>query len=214
MSIPPLKITGIILAAGLSRRMGTVKSLLPFGDTLLLDRVIENAYQSELANLVVVLGYEAEGIREKINFQESQIIINPDYKMGQSSSLRAGLGAVPDDSNGAMFLLGDQPFVGKKIINDLIRAFEERPSNLIIPTCLGKRGNPVLAHRAIFQIIQEITGDTGARVLFHSLKEQIREVEVSDPGIHLDVDTIEDYQQLLQRCHLETKGMNIPLGLK
>lgn len=191
-----MKITGIILAAGLSRRMGTVKSLLPFGDALLLDRVIDNAHQSELASLIVVLGHEAERVRESIDFKESRVIFNPDYRMGQSSSLRAGLGAVPDDSDGAMFLLGDQPFVGSKIIDGLIRAFKEQPSHLIIPTWCGKRGNPVLAHRSIFHMIRGITGDTGARVLFHSLKEQMREVEVADPGIHLDVDTIEDYRKL------------------
>lgn len=178
--------------------MGTVKSLLPFGEALLLDRVIENAHQSGLASLIVVLGHEADKIRERINFKESQVIFNPDYSMGQSSSLRAGLDVVPDDADGAMFLLGDQPFVGTKIIDGLIRAFEEQPANLIIPTCRGKRGNPVVAHRSIFPMIKGITGDTGARVLFPSLKGQMREVEVSDPGIHLDIDTIEDYRKLIR----------------
>lgn len=192
--------------------MGTVKSLLPFGDALLLDRVIENAHQSELASLIVVLGHEAERVRERINFKESQVIFNPDYSMGQSSSLRVGLGAVPDESDGAMFLLGDQPFVGVKIIDGLIRAFKEQPSHLIIPTCRGKRGNPVLAHRSIFHMIQGITGDTGARVLFHSLKEQMREVEVSDPGIHLDVDTIEDYRKLSRITGSNQGRRNSPLG--
>lgn len=191
-----LKITGIILAAGSSRRMGTVKSLLPWGKSFLLDRVIENAHQSELANLIVVLGFEAESILERINFRDSRVIINPDYSMGQSSSLRVGLGGVPADSDGAMFLLGDQPFIGPRIIDSLIRAFRKQPANLIIPTFQGKRGNPVLTPRSIFELVQEITGDTGARVLFSSLKEQILEVEVFDPGIHLDVDTIEDYRRL------------------
>ncbi len=191
-----LKITGIILAAGSSRRMGTVKSLLPWGKSFLLDKVIENAQQSELANLIVVLGFKAESILEKINFRDSRVIINPDYSMGQSSSLRAGLGGVPADSDGAMFLLGDQPFIGPTIIDSLILALQKQPANLIIPTFQGKRGNPVLAHRSIFELVREITGDTGARVLFSSLKEQIQEVEVFDQGIHLDMDTIEDYRRL------------------
>jgi len=191
-----LNITGIILAAGLSRRMGTVKPLLPWGESFLLDRVIENAHQSELANLIVVLGHEAESILKKINFKDSRVIVNPDYSMGQSSSLGAGLGGVPADSDGAMFLLGDQPFIGPKIIDSLIGALQKQPANLIIPTFQGKRGNPVLTHRSIFELVQGITGDRGARVLFHSLKDQILEVEVFDQGIHLDVDTIEDYRRL------------------
>jgi molybdenum cofactor cytidylyltransferase len=114
-----LKIVGIILAAGLSKRMGVVKSLLPWGKSFLLDRVIVNAYQSELAGLIVVLGHEAETISQKIDFKESKVIINPDYSTGQSSSLRVGLDEVPADVDGALFLLGDQPFVGSKIINGL-----------------------------------------------------------------------------------------------
>ncbi len=176
--------------------MGTAKPLLPWGNSFLLDRVIENAHQSELANLIVVLGFEAESILEKITFRDSRVIINPDYSMGQSSSLRAGLGGVPADSDGAMFLLGDQPFVGPKIIDNLIRIFRKQPSKFIIPVFQGKRGNPVVAPRSIFELVRRITGDTGARVLFRSLKEQILEVEVFDPGIHLDVDTIEDYRKL------------------
>ena len=191
-----LKIAGIILAAGLSRRMGTVKSLLPLGEFLLLDRVVENARQSELESLIVVLGHDAENILKKIDFKDSRVIINPDYRMGHSSSLRAGLDAVSADTDGALFLLGDQPFVGSKTIDRLIRAFQKQPSSLIIPTCQGKRGNPVLAHRRVFKMIQGITGDTGPRVLFSKLKEEIQEVEVYDPGIHLDVDTVEDYRKL------------------
>ncbi len=191
-----LKIAGIILAAGLSRRMGTVKSLLPLGESLLLDMVVENARQSELESLIVVLGHDAENILKKIDFKDSRVIINPDYRMGHSSSLRAGLDAVSADTDGALFLLGDQPFVGSKTIDRLIRAFQKQPSSLIIPTCQGKRGNPVLAHRRVFKMIQGITGDTGPRVLFSKLKEEIQEVEVYDPGIHLDVDTVEDYRKL------------------
>jgi molybdenum cofactor cytidylyltransferase len=191
-----LKIAGIILAAGLSRRMGTVKSLLPLGESLLLDRVVENAHQSELESLIVVLGHDAENILKKIDFKDSRVIINPDYRMGHSSSLRAGLDAVSADTDGALFLLGDQPFVGSKTIDMLIRAFRKQPSSLIIPTCQGKRGNPVLAHRRIFKMIQGITGDTGPRVFFSKLKEEIQEVDVFDPGIYLDIDTVEDYRRL------------------
>lgn len=190
-----LKVVGIILAAGLSRRMGRVKSLLPWGDSLLLDRVIDNAYNSRLSSLVVVLGHEAGKIRKRIDFRGARVIVNSDYGTGQSSSLRAGLGALPEGTDGAMFLLGDQPFVGTKIIDTLIGAFEKQQSSLVIPTCQGKRGNPVLAHSSIFETVQGISGDTGARVLFHSLSRQIQEIEVNDPGIHIDIDTSEDYQQ-------------------
>jgi len=191
------KVAGIILAAGLSKRMGTIKPLLPWGDGFLLERIIDNACRSELSSLTVVLGYRAEIIFEKVNFQNSRVIINPDYRKGHSSSLQVGLDGVPADTDGALFLLGDQPFVTTGIINSLIHAFTRQSSSLVVPTCRGKRGNPVLVHRSIFTMLRKITGDTGPRVLFDQLREQIQELEVSDPAIHIDMDTMEEYQRLV-----------------
>lgn len=196
MPSPRLNIAGIILAAGASKRMGVVKLLLPFGSSALLERVIDNARRSMLDPIIVVLGHEAETIRRRINFKGTRIKLNPEYHTGQSSSLRVGIQSLPHDTDGAMFLLGDQPFVRSQTINCLINEFNEHASRLIIPTYLGKRGNPVVVPRSVFHAAQQITGDTGLRVLFHTLREQIRKVEVSDPGIHLDVDTLEDYRTL------------------
>lgn len=204
-----MKITGIILAAGLSSRMGEVKSLLPFGKSLLLDLVISNARKSMLSHTIVVLGYQADRIREKIDFSEVTVVFNPDYRMGQSSSLKAGLQAVDPDTDGVMFLLGDQPLVDPNTINTLIGEWRKQPAAIIIPVCDGKRGNPVVAHRDIFPMIGKMSGDTGLRQLFQELKESIREVEVADPGIHMDVDTIEDHRKLLlyaQKSHEEDDG--------
>jgi len=198
MSSAKPEIAGIILAAGSSKRMGSVKPLLPWGDGLLLERVIKNASRSDLSSLIVVLGYKAEIILERIDFHNSTVIINPDYRKGHSSSLQAGLNAVSADTDGALFLLGDQPFVTVETINRLILTFSVRPSSLVIPTFCGKKGNPVLVHRSIFSMLQKITGDTGPRILFDRLREQIQEVDVSDPGIHIDMDTMEEYQRLVR----------------
>jgi molybdenum cofactor cytidylyltransferase len=189
--------------------MGEVKSLLPFGKSLLLDLVISNARKSMLSHTIVVLGYQADRIREKIDFSEVTVVFNPDYRMGQSSSLKAGLQAVDPDTDGVMFLLGDQPLVDPNTINTLIGEWRKQPAAIIIPVCDGKRGNPVVAHRDIFPMIRKMSGDTGLRQLFQELKESIREVEVSDPGIHMDVDTIEDHRKLLlyaQKSHEEDDG--------
>jgi molybdenum cofactor cytidylyltransferase len=186
--------------------MGEVKSLLPFGKSLLLDLVISNARKSMLSHTIVVLGYQADRIREKIDFSEVTVVFNPDYRMGQSSSLKAGLQAVDPDTDGVMFLLGDQPLVDPNTINTLIGEWRKQPAAIIIPVCDGKRGNPVVAHRDIFPMIRKMSGDTGLRQLFQELKESIREVEVADPGIHMDVDTIEDHRKLLlyaQKSHEE-----------
>jgi molybdenum cofactor cytidylyltransferase len=188
------KIVGIILAAGLSKRMGRVKSLLPWGDAPLLERVITNARASKLDGLRVVLGYEAEKIRKRVDFRDAEVIVNDDYRAGQSSSLQAGLDALPEDTAGAMFLLGDQPFINHAIIDTLISTFHTQHAALIIPTYQGKRGNPVLMHSSVFKMAEEIAGDVGARVLFAGLKDRLLEVAVPYPGILVDLDTVEHYR--------------------
>jgi len=192
-----LKITGIILAAGLSNRMGEVKSLLPFGKSLLLGLVINNVWESILSHTIVVLGSDADRIRKMIDFKDATVVFNPDYRRGQSSSLKAGLQAVDSDTDGVMFLLGDQPFIDPKLINTLIGEWRKQPAAIIIPVYDGKRGNPVVAHRNIFPMIRKISGDSGLRQIFQKLKGDIREVEIADPGILMDIDTVEDYRELL-----------------
>lgn len=192
-----MNIAGIILAAGMSSRMGSIKALLPFGDRSLLELVLGNARASRLSSLIVVLGHGEEEIRDKVNLAGTTVVVNDRYRLGQSTSLHAGLDAVGPASEAVMFLLGDQPFVGAKTIDSLLTAFAAHRPQLMIPTCHGKRGNPVVAHRLLFPSIREITGDTGLRVLFPELRGRIVEHEVTDPAIHRDVDTPGDYVQLV-----------------
>lgn len=197
MSATEVRAAGIILAAGTSTRMGALKPLLPFENSLLLERVIENAHKSDLDHITVVLGHKASFIRERIAFKESRIVINREYESGQSSSLKAGLRDLPEWVNGAVFLLGDQPFVGSKIINSLLIEFTRHPSSVIIPTCSGIRGNPVIFPRAQFSMVEELRGDIGGRALFVRLKDKLLEVEVSDLAVLQDLDTREDYRRLV-----------------
>ncbi|MBM9604468.1 nucleotidyltransferase family protein [Desulfopila inferna] len=177
--------------------MGEVKSLLPFGKSLLLGLVINNVWESILSHTIVVLGSDADRIRKMIDFKDATVVFNPDYRRGQSSSLKAGLQAVDSDTDGVMFLLGDQPFIDPKLINTLIGEWRKQPAAIIIPVYDGKRGNPVVAHRNIFPMIRKISGDSGLRQIFQKLKGDIREVEIADPGILMDIDTVEDYRELL-----------------
>jgi molybdenum cofactor cytidylyltransferase len=197
MAASQLKVAGVILAAGFGQRMGTVKSLLPFGGTTLLETVLNNARRSKLTNIIVVLGYASEKIRRKVQFHGCVVVVNNDYSKGQSSSLQAGIGALPKDTAGVMFLLGDQPFIDAQLIDNLIAGFRERSRRILLPTCDGQRGNPAVVPRHVFSSIAGITGDTGLRVLFPQLQGQVWEMETGDPGILLDIDTMEDYQRLL-----------------
>lgn len=189
-------VAGIILAAGKSSRMGTMKGLLPYGGSSVLQTVINKAESSTLHSLLLVLGHESEAVREQIVLERTEIVMNPDYAAGMSTSLQAGLPVVPPECEFAMFLLGDQPLVATATLNLLVTAAQENPGTFIVPYYAGKRGNPVLAHRLFFPEISLVRGDAGARPLLARYPERVVRVEVNDPGVLVDLDTPEDYQRL------------------
>ena len=191
------RIAGIVLAAGQSSRMGRVKQLLPWQGTTLLGSVLARTRRSRLDELVLVLGCASEAIRQKVDLKGTLVVVNPDYARGQSTSIRAGLAALSEDVQAAVFLLGDQPLVTTAIIDQIIDAYTRTKAPLVIPIHAGRRGNPVLIDRGLFPELMALEGDTGARVLFERYADSICEVPVSDIGICRDIDTWEDYQRLL-----------------
>jgi len=191
------KVTGIILAAGASSRMGRTKQRLPFRGQTILECVVDNALASSLHRVVVVLGHEFETIEPLLASKDVAVIHNPHYEKGQSSSIKIGLRALTEEIDAALFLLGDQPLVTPEIINLILAAYETSPSPVVLPVFNGKRGNPALFSRETFPRLATLKEDCGARPLFDEYAERILKVPVSDTAIHFDVDTAEDYQQLL-----------------
>jgi molybdenum cofactor cytidylyltransferase len=176
--------------------MGQVKQLLAFGETTVLGRVIENAVQSTLDEVVVVLGHAAERIRQSVALERVGVVMNEAHEQGQSSSLRTGLSAISDNTDGVMFILGDQPLVGAEVIDALIGGYCQTRAPIVLPKCREKRGNPVVIDRSLFPRVLSLMGDVGARVLFEEYAEAIVEVEMKNESILLDLDTWEDYERL------------------
>lgn len=192
-------VAGVILAAGMSTRMGTAKQLLIFEGKPLLLHVLEKARAADcLTPLIIVLGHQASKIRHKIDFGADRVMIAKDYRIGQSASLKAGLSVVPESCDGVLFLLGDQPFISDDIICKVVAGFNQFGADIIIPTFGGKRGNPVLISRNLFEQLFLITGDIGARHLFRSYPERIMEIEVGPRSACVDIDTWEAYKALCQ----------------
>jgi molybdenum cofactor cytidylyltransferase len=189
---------GIILAAGVGRRMGTTKQLLPFRGKPLLQWSIDAARSAGLSPVIIVLGHQRERIRAEIDCRETRLVENPEYEQGQSSSLRIGMAALPDDCPAVVCLLGDQPLVGPEVIRQLVAAYRQSGAPIVIPTCRGRRGNPVLLERSLFPSLMNLSGDTGGRALFADHESVIEQVETNDEAIRFDVDTLEDYRQLTE----------------
>jgi molybdenum cofactor cytidylyltransferase len=173
--------------------------LLNWRGKSLVRHTAEQALASRITGLVVVLGAGARDVRAALIGLDGPVhlVENPAYADGQAGSVRAGLTALPSAASGAIVLLVDQPLVGPAVINQLIDTFAAHPETLaVVPTYQGRRGNPVLLARALFEPISRISGDSGARAVFAAYADQILTLELNDPAIVTDIDTPEEYAQL------------------
>ncbi len=191
------KITGLVLAAGSGSRMKRTKQLLDYRGKPMLLHVINAAKASGLSKTVVVLGHDRENICRAIDLSGTETVINRSYQTGQSSSIRAGLAAVPTHHDGILFILGDQPLLKAELINRILNHFGQHRSPIVIPRFEGRRGNPVLIARSLFNELNRLSGDLGGRALFEKYSSDIDYVDVEDRSIHVDIDTPEDYDNLI-----------------
>jgi molybdenum cofactor cytidylyltransferase len=184
----------VILAAGMSSRMGEAKQLLQLGENTLLGQVLENVRSSGVKDIVLVLGHEAEKIQERISTANLSVVINESYRQGMGTSLRAGLAALPPDVDAALIVLADQPFIRPKTLDFLMDQYKRSNAQIVIPTYKGFRGNPVLLDRSVFSEVMALTGDIGCRAIFGNHLEGIVKQPVEDIGILLDVDSKDDLE--------------------
>jgi molybdenum cofactor cytidylyltransferase len=185
------KIAALILAAGQSRRMGSRNKLLAEIDGRpMVRRVADAVLAAGIRPAIAVLGHEAEQVRQALAGAELGFAENPDYALGLATSLRRGLAAVPDDVDGVLVCLGDMPLVGAAEIRRLVAAFNPVESRaIVVPTRLGKRGNPVLWARRFFAEMRGSAGDTGAKHLIGAHPEAVVEVEMPGDAVLVDIDT-------------------------
>ena len=186
-------VAGLILAAGRSTRMrGPNKLLEEINGKALVRHVAEHVLASRARPVIVVTGHQNERVERALAGLPVTFVHNPDFAEGLSTSLKAGIAAVPADADGAIVCLGDMPQVSAKLIDRLIAALApERGALVVIPTIEGKRGNPVLWSRRFFPDLAAVEGDVGARHLIGGYAEAVVEVPLEDAAALTDVDTPE-----------------------
>ena len=194
------KIAAIILAAGRSTRFGqdrvATKAIAEFDGAPLVRRVAKAALASRASPVMVVTGHAGNLIAAAFEDYDVRVVDAPDYAVGLSRSLRAGVAAVPADAGGAIILLADMPLIAPALIDALIATFDAVPNaKAVVPTYAGRRGNPVLLGRALFAKIARLEGDRGAGQILAEM-EGVVECPVTDESIFVDVDTPEDLRQL------------------
>ena len=187
------RVGGLLLAAGQSRRMRDAnKMLVEIEGTPMVVLAAQALIASGASPVVVVLGHEPAAVEQALDGLQVIFVHNSDYADGLSTSLKAGLSALPDRCNGAVIALGDMPGVTAADIDSLIDAFDPMGGHTIcVPTYHGKRGNPVLWGRRYFTEMIGVSGDVGARHLIGENTDQVVEVTRDNPGVLIDLDTPE-----------------------
>jgi len=187
-------INAIVLAAGQSKRMGKLKPLLRFNDTTFLGQIISVLKLSDVDIITVVLGAEAETIRKSVDLSGTNIVINKDYQKGQLSSLIAGIEETPQETEAILLCLVDNPFITKEVVNKIISKFKETNNPIIVPVFEKNRGHPTLFARSLFNELLNAPEEKGARYVLYSNEGKILELEVSERGILIGIDTPDDYK--------------------
>ena len=186
-------VAALVLAAGQSRRMGPAnKLLIPVDGKPMVRHVVDALAGARIETVHVVIGHEAEAVKQVLTGHNVSFTLNPHFDEGLSTSLQAGLAALPDDIDAVLVCLGDMPGIRATDIEAIIRAYDPSEGHaIVVPTHQGKRGNPVLWDRRFFEAMTSISGDTGARHLIGENEDLVIEVKMDDPAVLEDFDTPE-----------------------
>lgn len=193
----------IVLAAGMSTRMGTQKLLLPFDGKTIVEKVVENILNSGIENILVVLGANRTEIEEVLEFWPVQTVWNENFREGMHTSVIAGVNALPEQAKATLFFLGDQPFIPVNVSTKVVAAWKNSGKGIVIPIFNGKRGHPPLYDLKFRQEILNLDPAVGLRSVALKFPDEILEVETFRPEIVRDIDTQEDYLQAFKK--LQTK---------
>ena len=190
------KIAGLILAAGKSVRMGRSKALLPFQGSCFLTHVLTEALCSNLNDVKVVLGHQAETILQTLPEIKPKALVNPDYEHGQLSSLQCGLKHLSSAGlDGVMVFLIDHPMIHRDLVNQLIKAFRRNDAKIVIPSFEHRRGHPMIFGAELFSELLAAPFDQGAVSVVRKHQHEILHLEVDEPGVLVDIDTPEAYEK-------------------
>jgi molybdenum cofactor cytidylyltransferase len=188
-------ICAIVLAAGMSRRMGVQKLLLPFEGKTVIEHIVAELLCSTVDHVLVVVGYQNKYVAEKLPRQSITIVTNPNYRNGMLSSVRCGIQALPQECSAVMLALGDQPAISTELVDEMVQSFVKTDRGIVVPYCQQRRGHPLMFSMKYQNEIMTNFDKVGLRGLLHTHPEDVFELDISNSSVLSDMDFPEDYRR-------------------
>jgi molybdenum cofactor cytidylyltransferase len=190
-----MKFSIIILAGGRSKRMGTMKQLLPWGDRTILQHVIDISSQVKPGEIIVVLGHNADEISKVLAGEPVKIVVNSEFSKGMSTSLKAALRHVSPESDVYVFMLCDQPLVTVDMLKLLLSRHQASALGITVPVYQGIKGRPVVMDSKYKEELMTLKGEIGAKQVIDNHPGDVLEVPVDSEEVIVDIDTQEEYKK-------------------
>ncbi|HVP89809.1 MAG TPA: nucleotidyltransferase family protein [Terriglobales bacterium] len=192
-------IWAVVLAAGESRRMGTQKLLLSYGGTTVVEAVVRAALDSEADRTLVVLGADREKVRRALESYPLTFAVNRSYRRGMLSSVQAAFRALPAEAEAAVVMLGDQPAVASRTVDELVLAYRGGGRGIYLPVYGERPGHPLLVDTGYRSEVLGLDPAVGLRQLLQTHQKDVVPVRVSEGEAPEDMDNPEDYEKLVSR---------------
>ena len=205
-----MRVAGVVLAAGESRRMGQLKALLPFGPRTVIEQVLQPLLDADLSEVAVVLGHRADDIAALLEPLPVRLLYNADYRLGMTSSVQVALCALDPVPDAYLLALVDQPQIGLQVIQQLLAAHARTRKGLVIPVWQGKRGHPLLLAAAYRPAVLALGPDQGLNVVTRGFPHDTLELPINTDDVLRDMDYREDYEAELQRWQLKSTPPESP----
>jgi molybdenum cofactor cytidylyltransferase len=188
----------IVLAAGKSTRMrGRNKLLIRSHKKTIIRRVVESALSSNVDEVIIVLGWEADKVRDELTDLPCRFVVNKNYEEGQSSSVKAGLAEIAAGTEAVLILPGDVAMIDPHSINTVIETYNKRKTPVVVACHAGRHGHPILLSKQLFREIELINEATfGLKSVVSRHENEVQMVETSSENVLRDIDTPEDLKQL------------------
>lgn len=191
-------ISGVLLAAGESRRMGEFKQLLELRNKSFVEHCVDNLLASRVGEVIVVTGHRESEVCRAIGDRRVRFAHNPEYQSGMASSIIRGVEAVSQNARACVLALVDQPWIDASVINRIIETYEKAQTLLVVPTYEGKNGHPILLDISLKEEILRMDPARGLRQVVGAHLREIAHVGAADRGVLEDCDLPEDYERILK----------------